>query len=84
MEPVLGLSEALNSPQAKARQMVVDVDLPGEGKVRQMANPIMFSQASREYATVGVPSGTHTKEVLLGLGYSEEEYWKLEEEGIFS
>jgi alpha-methylacyl-CoA racemase len=84
VEPVLGLSEALNSPQAKARRMVVDVDLPGEDKVRQMANPIKFSRDPHEYTSVGVPSGRHTKEVLLGLGYSEEEYWKLDEEGIFS
>lgn len=84
VEPVLGLSEALNSAQAEERQMVIDIDLPEGGKVRQMANPIKFSHAPKEYTAIGVPSGTHTKEIIGGLGYSEEEYKRMEQEGVFS
>lgn len=84
VEPVLGLSEALNSAQAGERQMVIDIDLPEGGKVRQMANPIKFSHAPKEYTAIGVPSGTHTKEIIGGLGYSEEEYKRMEQEGVFS
>ncbi|MGC1402411.1 MAG: CaiB/BaiF CoA-transferase family protein [Thermodesulfobacteriota bacterium] len=84
VEPVLGLSEALNSPQAEARQMVVDLEAPNGAQVRQMANPIKFSQAPKEYAFVGVPSGMHTKPIISGLGYSAEEYALMENEGVFS
>lgn len=84
VEPVLGLSEALNSAQAGERQMIIDIDLPEGGKVRQMANPIKFSHAPKEYTAIGVPSGTHTKEIIGGLGYSEEEYKRMEQEGVFS
>lgn len=84
VEPVLGLSEALNSAQAGERQMVIDIELPEGGKVRQMANPIKFSHAPKEYTSIGVPSGTHTKEIIGGLGYSEEEYKRMEQEGVFS
>lgn len=84
VEPVLGLSEALNSDQAKARQMVVDLDLPNGAHVRQMANPIKFTKTRKGSASIGVPSGTHTKEIISGLGYSAEEYKMMEKEGIFS
>ena len=84
VEPVLGLAEALNSELARARRMVIDLDLPDGGKIKQMANPIKFSQTRQEDPLVGVPSGTHTREIILGLGYSEEEYLTMVREGIFS
>lgn len=84
VEPVLGLAEALNSAQAGERQMVIDMELPEGGKVRQMANPIKFSHAPKESTSIGVPSGTHTKEIIGGLGYSAEEYKRMEQEGVFS
>jgi alpha-methylacyl-CoA racemase len=84
VEPVLSLAEALNSELARTRRMVIALDLPGGGKIRQMANPIKFSQAGPEPSFVGVPSGAHTREIILGLGYSEEEHLTMVQEGIFS
>jgi crotonobetainyl-CoA:carnitine CoA-transferase CaiB-like acyl-CoA transferase len=84
VEPVLSLSEALNSELARSRGMVVDLNLPQGGAIRQLGNPIRFSGPRQEYVRPGVPAGTHTKEIVLGLGYSEEEYLALEREGIFS
>jgi len=42
VEPVLSLSEALNDPHTKKRNMVVELDLPLGGKMRQLASPIKF------------------------------------------
>jgi crotonobetainyl-CoA:carnitine CoA-transferase CaiB-like acyl-CoA transferase len=84
VEPVLSLSEALNSGLARSRGMVMELRLPRGGAIRQLANPIRFSRPRQEAASPGVPSGAHTKEIVLGLGYSEEEYLALEREGTFS
>ncbi|HYA15298.1 MAG TPA: CaiB/BaiF CoA-transferase family protein [Syntrophales bacterium] len=84
VEPVLSLSEALNNTYTKERELVVEVELPDGGKVRQLACPIKFSRTPSEYKQAGVSPGLHTKEVLLELGYSEEEIEKWEKTGLFN
>jgi len=83
VEPVLTLSEALDDEQTQARSLVVAVDLPAGGTVRQIAHPIKFSETLQEYRTVGVPAGTHTGEILRELGYTEAEIEEFEKEGLF-
>jgi len=84
VEPVLSLSEALNDTNAKERGIVVEVDCADGKTVRQLASPIKFSDTPQEYKKAGVPPGTHTKEVLLELGYSEEEIENFEKTGMFN
>jgi len=84
MEPVLTLSEALSSKYVEERELLVEMDLPDGRTIRQIANPIKFSDNRQEYTTAGVASGTHTKEVLLKLGYSEDDFIEFEKEGVFS
>jgi alpha-methylacyl-CoA racemase len=83
VEPVLTLAEALNDPLIQERGMVIEVPLPNGGKVKQPANPIKFSEAPSQYDQVGLPAGTHTKEVLLELGYTDQEIKEFEETGLF-
>lgn len=83
VEPVLSLGEALNDEQVRARGMVVEVDLPGGGKVRQPGHPIRYSATPPEYRWAGVGTGTHTREVLRGIGYAEEEIDQFEKTGLF-
>lgn len=83
VEPVLSVSEALNSEHARARGLVIEVALPSGEKTRQIANPIKFSGTPQVYKESGVQGGPHTKEVVLELGYSEESYRELEKEGVF-
>jgi alpha-methylacyl-CoA racemase len=83
-EPVLSLTEALYDAYAVERGMVVEVDLPEGKKVRQLASPIKFSETIPEYGNAGTPPGMHTKEVLLELGYKEEEIVTFEKTGLFS
>ncbi|MEA2014864.1 MAG: CaiB/BaiF CoA-transferase family protein, partial [Thermodesulfobacteriota bacterium] len=84
VEPVLSLSEALNDPHTKKRNMVVELDLPWGGKIRQLASPIKFSGTPQEYEKPGVPAGTHTKKILRELGYAEGDIDEFEKEGVFN
>ena len=84
VDPVLSLSEALDDPHTKKRGLVVELDLATGGKVRQLANPIRFSETKQEYTKAGVQAGTHTREVLKELGYSDQEIDVFAREGLFS
>ncbi len=84
VEPVLSLSEALRSNYAQERELVVEVGLPGGQKVRQIGSPIKFSETRPEHKEAGASPGIHTKDVLLELGYSEEEIKEFEKTGLFS
>ena len=83
VQPVLDLKEALlEDEQIRAREMVVEVDLPlHDGvKVKQLATSIKMSECPCIYEQAGYPAGYHTKEMIerLGLDYAE-----LEEKGVF-
>jgi crotonobetainyl-CoA:carnitine CoA-transferase CaiB-like acyl-CoA transferase len=83
VQPVLDLKEALlEDEQIKAREMVVEVDLPlHDGiKVKQLATSIKLSECPCIYEQAGYPAGYHTKEIIekLGLDYDE-----LKEKNVF-
>jgi alpha-methylacyl-CoA racemase len=83
VEPVLSLGEALNDEQVRARGMIVEVELPGGGTVRQPGHPIRYSATPPEYREAGVPAGIHTQEVLRELGYTEAEIGEFEKTDLF-
>jgi len=83
VEPVLSLMEALDDPQTRERGMVVEVELPGGGTVRQPGHPIRYSATPPRYGKAGCAAGTHTEEVLRGLGYTEGEIAEFEKTGLF-
>jgi crotonobetainyl-CoA:carnitine CoA-transferase CaiB-like acyl-CoA transferase len=84
LEPVLSLSEALESELVRERGMIAEVALPGGGAVRQPACPIHFSGTPPHYGSSGVKAGTHNRDVLLELGYGGEEIETFEKTGLFS
>ncbi len=81
LEPVLDLDEALDSELVRARQMVVELDQPGTGGVRQLGLPVKLSRTPGEVRAPGPALGEHTREVLASLGYSEAQAAALEESG---
>ena len=83
VEPVLSLGEVLGDDQVRARGMVVEVDLPGGGKVKQPGHPIRYSATPPQYGPAGCVAGIHTREVLLGLGYGNDEIDQFEKTGLF-
>jgi len=80
---VLDLKEALlKDEQIKAREMVVEVDLPlHEGvKVKQLATSIKLSKCPCKYEMAGYPAGYHTKEIVESLNL---DFSALEEKDVF-
>jgi len=81
LEPVLDIDEALDSELVRARKMVVELDQPGAGSVRQLGVPVKLSRTPGAVRAPGPVLGEHTREVLVSLGYSEEDVAALEESG---
>lgn len=83
-EPVMTLSEVFNDALAIERGMLVEVPISSGGKVKQVASPIQFSATPQEYKWAGVTAGTHTREILLSIGYMEDQIIDFERTGLFS
>jgi alpha-methylacyl-CoA racemase len=81
LEPVLDLDEALESDLVRAREMVVELNQPGAGPVRQLGPPIKLSRTPASVREPGPALGEHTHEVLREAGYSDEEISVLEQAG---
>jgi alpha-methylacyl-CoA racemase len=82
-EPVMTLAEVFSDALTIEREMVVEVALPGGGSVRQIGSPIKFSENPPEYRHAGVSGAVHTREVLTGLGYTDQEIGEFEKTGLF-
>lgn len=74
-------SEAVEDPQLKHRQMVVEVNHPKLGPVKQIGIAIKLSETPGKVRTTGPTFGQHTNEVLLDLGYSQGEVAALRKAG---
>jgi len=81
IEPVLGLDEALESEQVSAREMVVELEQPELGTVRQLGVPVKLSKTPGGIHRPAPALGEHTAEVLGAAGYSDEEIQALFETG---
>jgi crotonobetainyl-CoA:carnitine CoA-transferase CaiB-like acyl-CoA transferase len=79
--PVYEFAEALSDPQNVARDMVIEVQHPELGTVKQVGIAPKLSATPGSVRAAGVAPGTHTDEVLAGLGYSEAEIAELRSSG---
>ena len=82
LEPVLDLDEALTHENTIARRMVVELDQPGIGPVRQAGFPIALSRTPAEIKRPAPALGGQTEEVLEAIGYDAERIEKLRAEGV--
>jgi len=81
LEPVLELDEALDSELVRARGMVVELDQPGAGRVRQLGVPVKLSRTPGGVHAPGPVLGEHTDAALAALGYAEAEVAALKDAG---
>jgi crotonobetainyl-CoA:carnitine CoA-transferase CaiB-like acyl-CoA transferase len=70
VEPLLSLAEAVEHPQIRARELVVEVPREGKTPQRQLAHPIKFGSGLPAPCHIGEAVGAYNEPVLLGLGYS--------------
>jgi crotonobetainyl-CoA:carnitine CoA-transferase CaiB-like acyl-CoA transferase len=78
---MLTLDEVPNDPQVKARKMVVELDGPDGQKVRQVGISVKLSETPGTIRSLAPQLGQHTDEVLVGLGYPQEQIDRWREEG---
>ena len=80
--PVNTVEEAFKDPQTLQDDMVIDVEHPDFGKVRQVAGPIKFSDANKTH--VKAPKlGEHTDKILgEKLGFTQSEIDNLRNEKV--
>jgi crotonobetainyl-CoA:carnitine CoA-transferase CaiB-like acyl-CoA transferase len=71
--PVYGLDEALTDPHNTARGMVVELQHPTHGTIRQVGVAPKFSETPGCVRTPAPRPGEHTEEVLRELGYGAED-----------
>ena len=80
--PINLVSEALASPQTRARQMVTQRDHPIAGQVAISGLPITLSDTPTSIRLDAPALGANTDEVLFDIGYSVEEIAGLKADGI--
>lgn len=69
--PVNSLRDVFEDPQVRHRQMVIEVDHPVEGKLKQVGFPIKLSRTRPEVKSAPPTFGQHTVEILQGLGFDQ-------------
>jgi crotonobetainyl-CoA:carnitine CoA-transferase CaiB-like acyl-CoA transferase len=81
IEPVLDLDEALDSELVRARQMVIEMEQPQLGTVRQLGVPVKMGRTPGDPTRPAPAFGEHTEDVLREAGYSDEEIAAMKESG---
>jgi len=80
--PVNTIREAFHDPQVKAREMLVHIDHPTEGRIPQLGFPVKFSHTPGQMRLPPPRLGEHTSEVLQALGLSSAEIDTLRHAGV--
>lgn len=80
--PVNTMLEAFDDPHVKAREMVMHVDHPVEGRIPQLGFPVKFSGTPGRISSPPPTLGQHTQEVLGRLGYTAEQISDMARAGV--
>ena len=79
---VYSLDEVFADPQVLHRKMVIEVEHPTEGKIRQAGIAIKLSDTPGNVRSLPPVLGEHTDEILTGLGYNKQRINELRQKGI--
>jgi formyl-CoA transferase len=80
--PINTVAQALESPQATARGMVVEQDHPLMGQVRTIAQPLALTATPPSYRRPPPTVGEHSREILAELGLQADAVEALVSAGI--
>jgi crotonobetainyl-CoA:carnitine CoA-transferase CaiB-like acyl-CoA transferase len=74
--------EVFDDPQVLHRQMVIEVEHPTLGKIKQVGIAPKLSSTPGQVRSLSPLPGEHTDEILRGLGYKPEEIENLRRQGV--
>jgi crotonobetainyl-CoA:carnitine CoA-transferase CaiB-like acyl-CoA transferase len=80
--PVYAMDGALDHPQIRHREMVVERPHPVLGTVSLLGLPVKFSETPVDVHRTPPELGEHTGEVLRAAGLSDTDLGRLREQGI--
>ncbi|HEY8602682.1 MAG TPA: CoA transferase [Thermomicrobiales bacterium] len=80
--PIHQLDEALDHPQTRHREMVVEREHPTLGSVRLLGLPVKLSDTPGGVHRTPPLMGEHTTEILRELGLSDAELQELQRQGV--
>jgi crotonobetainyl-CoA:carnitine CoA-transferase CaiB-like acyl-CoA transferase len=74
--------EVFSDPQVLHRKMVIEVEHPTLGKIKQVGIAPRLSSTPGKVRSLSPLPGEHTDEILQGLDYGQEEIENLRREGV--
>jgi alpha-methylacyl-CoA racemase len=80
--PVNTVAEVFNDPQVRHRQMLLEYHTSTQGPVRQAGIAVKLSDTPGQVQHLGPHLGQHTAEVLVALGYSQDDVTQLRQNGV--
>ena len=80
--PIFTIDDVVVDPQAREREMFVEVEHPGIGRIGLTGVPLKFSETPLRVESRAPTLGQHNDEILGKLGYSLDEVRRLKDEGV--
>ena len=81
-DPCLTYEEVCAHPQLEANEMIYTTKHPTRGEVKMLGLPVKLKKTPGKPQGPSPKLGQHTEEILLGLGYSNEDIAKFETEKV--
>ena len=81
-DPCLTYEEVCAHPQLEANEMIYTTDHPSRGEVKMLGLPVKLKKTPGKPQGPSPQLGQHTAEILLGLGYSNEDIAEFEAEKV--
>jgi crotonobetainyl-CoA:carnitine CoA-transferase CaiB-like acyl-CoA transferase len=82
LAPVRYIEEAVNDPQLKSREMIMDKEHPTLGKIKQLGNPLKLSDTPPSFRMYCPKPGQHTDEILDELKLTKQQIADLKQQGV--
>ena len=82
VSPVLTFDEVLKDPQILHRNMIMELEHPTQGKVKQLGFAVKLSETPAQFRNFAPVLGQHSEEILQELGYSGKSVEKLRKAGV--
>ncbi|MCH8168980.1 MAG: CoA transferase [Proteobacteria bacterium] len=80
-QAINNIADVYADPQVQAREMMVEMEHPQAGRVRNIGIPVKLSETPGSIRRPAPTLGQHTDEVLAEFGYSSDEIAKLKDSG---